>query len=487
MTKFKNQYILLPNQGISDIGLEWTKESFESFTLFSASDLPKYVHKGDDYKIVLLGFAFSVLDSNPNENTLVQNVPLDNNAFLDYLDSLCGNFVLFFEKDGQLRLFNDAAGVMKIFYAIKDKQLNAVASDPSLLRKACDLVVDDREEAEAFYQSHFFKKHLIRMGDKTQYVNVFQVLPNHTIDLNQAKVERYFPREKMEEISLQESIQRVNDYFSNVIYAAARRYDLKCSLTAGWDSRMVAALTHKHKADVLYYTFIHPGYDEKHHDIRIPKNISKTLGLKHELISKKEMMKEEEIEDAKASFDLLSKENFQNIMGGYSRFNGPKDLVLIGSVSEICKNYFDEVIINDGKSLTQAAHFPVISYCIKHFDERYQEVKALEKKFGYDLRDIVHWEQDITNFAAKRSYYMSFITRPFSPFNSRLIIKTILASPRKCRDKHIHPYYQSYLDRYCPELSRFPINPTSRKRLMVMGKKLGVYPLYKKLSTKLRK
>jgi len=487
MEKFKSQYIITSNQLVSKVDLNWEKEEFQEFSLHTAPNLNKYVHIRGKNKIVLIGFAFHVLYSDKDEQSIINDISIEEDMFLNDLDCLCGNFLILFERDRELTLYNDAAAVMKMFYLVEKKKIQSVASDPKLLQQLTQLKHDQDDRSLEFYNGQFFSKYLIRLGEKTSYQNVFQVLPNHLINVTSFRVERFFPRESMEKLSIENSTARIHQYFTNVVEAASRRYNLKCSLTAGWDSRMVAAMTLKHKEKVDYYTFIHPGYNNKHHDIKIPKKIAKELGLNHKIISKNEMISKESQENAKASFDLLPKENFQNIMGGYSWFSEKQDLVLIGSVSEICKNYFDEVNIVDGKSLAQAAHFPLMPYTISYFQSKYYEMNALCKKYGYDIRDLVHWEQDITNFAAKRTLYMSFITKAFSPFNSRLIINTILSAPRKSRDKHLHPYYKKYLKQFHPELTIFPINPTSRKRLMVAGKKLGIYSTYKKISTKLRK
>ena len=487
MKKFKNQYILTNNQAIEKLDMGWTIEPFQDFTLHNGPDLPKYTLENTNTKLVLLGFAFSALDPNVDEDDILRNWPLDDGHFLDYLDTLCGNFLVIVEKAGKLLMYNDAAAVLKMFYTFQGDTIQSVASDPKMLEVGTPVSLSLDEKALEFYNSDFFNRSCIRLGEKTAYQNVKQVLPNHSLEVRTSKIERIFPREKMELLSIKDSNALIHTYFTNVMDAAAARYDIKCSLTAGWDSRIVAAFTIKHKDEIEYYTYKKADFSAKHHDLRVASGIAEKLGFDHQIIDKDLMMPDDDVQAALASYDLLERENYKNILGGYCSFSDSRNLVLIGNVSEICKNYYDNVIINDGKTLAQAAHFPVMDYTVEHFQVKYEELQKLEDKYGYDLKDIAHWEQDITNFAAKRTMYISYVTRAFAPFNCRLIIKTILSAPRDSRDKQIHPYYKQYLETYCPDLNTFPINPTTKKRLMVLGKKLGIYPLYKLLSTKLRK
>lgn len=485
MKKFKGQYLLTSK--LVKTNLTMKSEPFQNYNLYVDDNLPLYSFTNGKVKIVLLGFAFSILDSNLNESEIVSNFPIEFPAFLDYIDNLCGNFAIFYEKEGALKMYNDATAVLKIFYKIANNSIQAAASDPNFIKEVLDLELDTDPESVKFYKGKYFTKKSIRLGNKTKYKNVFQVLPNHSLNLDNAEASRFFPREKLEPLSIEESVKKVFPYFDNVIDATAKRHQINCSMTAGWDSRMVVATTLKHKDKVKYYTFRPDYFKDSNPDLTVPQKISKHLGLNYRWILKGDMIDQEAQENANASFDLMPQEGMVGILGGYKHIKANDDIVLLGTVSEICKNFYDNVEISDGKSLAQAALFPVIPYTLNFFDAKYKDLKEHSQKFGYDIRDLAHWEQDVTNFAAKRALYISFVTRAFSPFNSRKIIQTILAAPRKSRDTHMHKYYKTYFKTYAPELNKFPVNPTTKQRLMLIGKKLGLYQIYKLWITKFRK
>lgn len=117
----------------------------------------------------------------------------------------------------------------------------------------------------------FFKKNFIRLGNKTIYKNTFQLLPNHLLSLSDNVVKRYFPREEKEELNLESAIEKVHQYFTNIIEAALSRFELKCSITSGWDSRIVTSLTKGHYNSIEYYTFKNPPYKSNHPDLKISK------------------------------------------------------------------------------------------------------------------------------------------------------------------------------------------------------------------------
>lgn len=486
VSPFSNQYLISTTE-ISSPVENWLSISLDGATLHYAPNLSITESTKEGQRVLLLGFAFHVLQPDWNEQEILESFPSIDKDILDYLDLLCGIHLIIVIKDGKTQLFHDAAAVMKMFKLEENNQLKAVASDPNLLQQCFPLAKDDSSEANAFYTSAFFLNTGIRIGKLTQYSQVEQILPNHSLHLNTGEVARYFPRKKKVDLEVTKALEDVHTYFTNVIKAADRKYDIKCSMTAGWDSRMLLAMTKDFHDSIEYYTFELPSFDHKHEDYKIPKMMSETLGLNHSFGSKNIQLDDASKKAVKSSFKLLETEKIDTYLGGFPKYMDDKNILLVGTVSEICKNYYDNVDITSGASFAKAAHFPVIPYTTTYFESKLAELKQLQSLYGYDLRDIAHWEQDITNFAAKRTLYLYSFVRAFSPFNARIIIQTILSVPRKLRDKQQHEFYGLYLEKYYPELLQFPVNPSLKQKLIRLGKKVGLYGAYKKISTQLRK
>ncbi len=486
MEKFSHQYILLKNNHDSHLDHTWSIIEFKDYTLYTSPNLKVFQFENNDSKLVLLGFCFHVLKPDLDEEEILLSAPADKTAFLDYLDALCGNYLLMKETHGVLELYHDPAGVFKMFSYAPNNVCLAVGPDPAIIHEHFPLQKSKKAESIAFYQSEFFKKNLVRLGKHAIYEDVQQVIPNHSLLVNANTINRYFPRAKKEAIDLETAIEKVHTYTSNCMDAAYRKYQIRCTLTGGWDSRMVLAFTKKHRHNTEYFTVTKPPFKHSHYDIQIPQKICKKLGLTYKIYEREVLLTEEEQQNAMDSFTWLNQSNLFNILGPFSRFKSPDQLILIGSVSEICKNYYDSVNISDGKSLSQAAHFPVMTYTVDHFQKVYDEMKHIQDQFDYDLADLIHWEQDITNFAGAGIMLRSFTTKTFSPFNCRLVIKTVLSIPRKYRDKQRHTFYKAYIAAQFPELNEFEVNPNLKKELIVLSKKMGIYNIYKKISTRFR-
>lgn len=488
MDNIRNQYVLLRKE-IKEINKpeNWKEEEFNDFRLFVSPELLINKHEANNASYIILGFAFNVLDSSYEMKDIIRNIPDNYEDFIKYVDILCGNFIIFREDNSSLTVLNDAGGALKIFYYYTDKKILSAATDPALIKRFFPLQSDNSIDAQEFYNSQSFLKTKIRLGNKTEFVNVFQLLPNHLLNFTTAQTIRYFPQEPLEKLSADTSIEKVHFYLSNVIDAAIEKYDLKCGLTAGWDSRMVLASTMKHKNKIAYYTFKRTGKNNENIDITVAKQIANKLGLKYQVIPINNKIPDDQLNQIEDNYSLIPKQKFSLITNGFSKFNSENSIALIGVISEIAKNYYEAVKICDGITLSKAAHFDPINYVVAYQQKKYDDLKPLCEKYQYDLRDLAHWEQDITNFAAQGIQYNSFVIKTLSPFNSRLIIKTLLAAPRKMRDKHIHQYYKKYLKKYHPELSSYPVNPTLKKKMIVLGKKARIYGIYKNIMQKLIK
>lgn len=482
----RNQFILYKNRPEINLPLGWKRFNIRNFQLLVAPELTIYKVKNEYVTYYLIGVAFHVRYPEINEQDILNRFPINYDEFLDEIDYLCGNHIIIRETTDAVILMNDNAAAMKAFYLLNETgSAEAVASDPATLKLFYELKIDRSKEALEFYNSDFFKKNKIRLGDKTQFKNVYQVLPNHYLNISESKIYRFFPRSPKQELSIEESISNVQFYTQNVIKAASRKYNLKCGLTAGWDSRLVLASTKNEQKEVSYYTFRGSRQKKQQKDIEIATRISENLGLTYEVIDASNPPTDIEIKKISENYSIIPLSKFKIVCNGFESFDKEKDIALLGVISEIAKNYYESVNVKDGDSLARAAHFERFQYVVEHQQKKFDELKPICDKYGYDLRDIAHWEQDITNFAAQGIQYNSYALRTISPFNSREIIKTLLATPRNLRDKHRHSYYKKYLGVVWPELNSFPINPTLKKRLIVFTKKIGLYGLYKYIAVRI--
>lgn len=484
---FQNQYLLCANQEAEKVDLTWNTYAFKDYKLFIHEGLGFHSIERGSSKLVLIGFGIHILHADWTEKDILANFPENENEFLDYLDHICGNFIVLYEKEGVLKSYNDAGGVLKMFVWKKDNQVLAMGLDPKILQHFFHIPESSDAEVQEFYTSEFFTKEKIRLGNISILQDVQQVMTNHSLNFKKGEVERFFPREKLKPLALNDAIDQLEQYTANIIKGALNKFQLRPFLTAGWDSRMVATFCKGHYDELIFSTFINPPYKKSHHDVRIPKRIAKRLKFEYRPETRELPLSEQEKENIINSFYWINEGNYTGLFGGFSKFQGQNIAFVNGSISEICKNYYGDVEVKNSEILNKAAHFPILKLTTKHFQERLLELKEIEKKYGYDLRDIAHWEQDITNFAGQGMLNRSPACITFSPFNARQVIHTMLRVDRKLRDKDHHQFFAAYIKAKCPEIKNIPINPTLKKTLIKTGKKLGIYTAYKNLSTQLRK
>lgn len=105
MKKFSHQYILFKNDQKVEIDSTWSRLNFKDYSLHTAPNLPVFHFEHNDRKLVLLGFCFHVLQPELDEQEILRSAPLNKSEFLDYLDALCGNYLLMKEDQGELELF----------------------------------------------------------------------------------------------------------------------------------------------------------------------------------------------------------------------------------------------------------------------------------------------------------------------------------------------------------------------------------------------
>jgi hypothetical protein len=487
MRKFFNHHYLFVKEPLQDSPADLpVLVHFGGFEIYSGIDTEITSVEQDSglFAFVVLGFFISIEKVGKSISDLLAEAPVELNHFLDYSDTFVGVYLIFRHNrtTGEVDVINDASATYKCFYQFDESEkMKALSSDPLFLNKYCKAEKDSSEDALSYYASPAFKAFEHRVGALTSFATVYQLLPNHMLNFTQSKVSRVFPREMLKVISMEDASNQLKKYFDNIIDQLFELYDVKVAVTAGWDSRMVLASSLNQAENVSYYTFLTPQIGEKHVDITIARKICETLGLNYKAYDTRIDLDQEEMQEMRECFELVPEKQARFILKGTALFNSKDVVVLEGTVSEIAKNYYEDVLVNNGETLCRAAHYPVHKYSLPYFDQKYADLKDLEKRFGYDVRDIGHWEQDISNFAAQNSFMKQAYSRVLAPFNSRKLIDTVLSVDRSARDKLSHEFYNYFLRKYYPELLEHQVNPRLKVRIIQWMKKMGVYSIYRNL------
>ncbi|MDA9663554.1 hypothetical protein N9T80_00260 [bacterium] len=476
---YKNQYIITDK----NITPPSDSNSFKigKFSLYTSKEIP--ISISNNKKIILLGYTFHCYNQSSEKKIVNKLSQLENEEFLEEIDFLCGHYILFRHKQ-QINIYTDASSSFKVFYGESNKN-TFIGSDPRILNKYSNFILQTSKEEKIFYESDYFLKNKIKIGHHTRYKDMYQLISNHKLLIENLTSERIFPREKRLEISMQNAKDKLVPIFENILTKIEKKYTIFSSITAGYDSRLLMSATKKISHKIQYYTFQLPEKSKNFIDYTLPKSICSNLQLKYITIKISELDSntKNEIENI---YDLPKEKPFQQYKDIFPENEKP-NILLVGFVSEIAKNYLERVKIRNGKDMVRANHYPDNKYLEKYYQKWLDKNKKIIGNLGYETLDFLHWEQDITNFAGQNTYYAHHYVNLFSIFNSREIIKIMLSVGINHRDGKNTEFFRYLINSMWPELLNYPFNPTKKDKIILFMKKIKIYAFYKYLQIKLRK
>jgi hypothetical protein len=391
-------------------------------------------------------------------------------ALIKATERLGGRWLLIASSPGDSFLFHDAMGLRQAFYSeLSDTGSLWVVSQPGLAAEVMSLTPDslalDYMDSQTFRRTseHRFP------GTASTFKEIQHLLPNHWLDLQSGKSQRYWPASPLIRLMPNEAIDRLLLLLSEQIGAAANRFDLALSLTAGLDSRLVLAAA-RTVVDRLSIVTIRQGrMPDGHADIAIPARLLKRLGLSHEIVRASSSMTPE--------FSLQFKENVYLAHDHYGhdaeailqRFSRTK-AALTGSAAEVGRTPFRgklplaDYVKFTPELLAWLEYGSTHPFLVAHFREWLAD--AGQQKF-VKLLDLFEWEQDYGNWLAMTQLEFDVAWREiFTPYNCREVLATMLAVDERYRKPPDFLLFRSAIQKAWPELLIEPINPhTVRGRL----------------------
>lgn len=476
---FKNQYIFT-NKKINPPSL-CNSYKIGTYNLVISQEIKVFI--SNDNSIALIGYSFNCYNSKTEQEIVNHLSTLNNKKILNEIDNLCGHFIII-SNINQLKIYTDACSSLKVFYG-KTNKYTFIGSDPKTLCRFYNFTFHNDKEKNIFYQSKYFLNNSTKVGHHTRYKNIYQLVSNHCLSVNNLKSERIFPRNKRDELSMKDACGKLIPIFKNIINQIEKRHTIYTSITAGYDSRLLMSATKKFSEKIKYYTFKLPNKDKNLTDYILPKKICLDLNLNYSSI-KIDNLKKEKINEIKSIYDLPKLRPFQQYNNIFPK-NKKQNILLVGFVSEVAKNYLEKVKVRNGKDIVRAVHSPDNKYLESYYQNWLDRNQQHIKKFGYEILDFIHWEQDITNFAGQNTYYAHHYVNLFSIFNSREILKIMLAVKPKLRDGKNTIFFKYLIKKMWPELMRYPFNPTFREKVILFMKYIKIYPFYKYLQIKFYK
>ncbi len=492
MLQFRRQFFLGP-EFIKEFPA-WTRGNVgAAYCLTVHPELEICQVTNENKSVTLLGY---ILDPNnpqaSNSDVLGALIrKLDRcDDFWKFTGDFGGRWILIVDDGQETILFTDAAGLRSVYYAQSASLKETFCgSQPGLIAKTLNLSMD--EEALEYIDSRELADSEVYWlpGDASMYRDIKALLPNHYLNLRTGQSHRFWPDADLKGMSRQEAVAECSRLLSGLMMSARQRFGLALSLTAGWDSRVMLALSRDMARDLYCFTLAYPD-TEQTRDVTIPAELLKKLGLKHSLLKYPEHVETEFKAIYQANIDAANKSYCADAQAMYDHY--PQGLVCItGDVAEIVKCYYrlaehksGNVSARDLAGLCGIGTHPFLTQAFDRW------LSAVDTR-NVHLLDLFCWEQIAGRKQALIRAQFDIAHESFAPFSCRSLLTTMLSVDEEYRRPPEHKFLRELIELFWLEVLRLPINPPEKIRAknLVIGtlKKLHLYQLVPESAKRLGK
>ncbi len=477
---YPNQFILGPQKVIGLSGWQ---------TLHIDEDIQLTVHPGlqvqnvKDKKcsLTLLGYILDAENPEVSDNQILRNL-LSRFSSIDNLlastNSYGGRWVIIAKQANHVWLFNDALGLRQMFFTTQNcGGCSWVGSQPGIIAEHLGLELG--VQSNDFLNSYHFRNHPEYRwpATSTPYQEIKHLLPNHYLELRTGKDCRYWPDQSLEPLKFDHAIDRLEHYLTGLIEAANRRFDIALGITAGLDSRLVLAASHRLKNKLEYVTVQQRLMSDTHRDVVVPAKLLKNLGLPHKIIKAKLNMSAGFSNTFTRSV-LFAHDHYGSDAEAILAYSNRSKVAMTGSGAEVgrcsfrSKLPFSNLRRPTAHDLTRLQWMDDSDFAKHHYQKWLDD---LGDTYGVHILDLFEWEQGHGNWLAMTQLEFDSAWQDiFTPFNCRDVLTTFLSVDERYRKNPEAKLFHAVIKRLWPEVMIEPINPVLNIR----------QPIFKRLAAK---
>jgi len=454
--------------------LPWECIKIANFNLYHHPNIELTQLQTPKVELYLLGFLLDYEVPSLSNLQILEHLS-QFSIFTDFCNALnrySGQFVVIYKSETDFIIVTDACAHYEVYY---DTTFSTFGTQPKLLEKVVVAEEHTNPEAIEFFSKPPFLVKKVFVGNTTHRSNILHLLPNHFIDINKKSIARFFPAIPRIEISVDEAATKAISMLKGYIKAASLRTKLAMGVTAGYDSRILFLMSLETECE--YFIFKHRNMSNDHYDIVTPQKLTAIHGKAFEVIP-------DAIEkDTTPDYDLLQSIDFPR-----GQFKSEKlfenHFYINGFVSEIARNYYGYTKNITAADLSYLNGYPNNPYVEKICADWLNKNAKSINDLGYNFLDLFYWEEKMGNWGAKAKTEAALDRVIYSPFCSRDLLITLLATNRKYRDSHLNVLYNRIIKILSPKASKIPINPCLMQRIIRLMKILRVFNLYRTLGLK---
>jgi hypothetical protein len=469
--KFRRQY-LLTSEAITCPFVHDVRKITDKYYLYTHIDLKVTQLEKTDVKLILLGDAFDYLEPS-NDNLAILNDLIKHNFdnILERTAKYCGRFVILCIKSDCFRVFHDAMASRKVYYG-KVNENTWMASQPNLLAQTLGILpTTDNEKLEYYHSPELEGRYGANICESTLYDEILQLLPNHYLDVNLGKVNRYWPHRVNKSARVQDIAEKCGKMLKGYMEAIAYRYEVMLPLTAGKDSRSLLAASFGFRDKLYCYINKERKLENSSPDIQIPKKLMEALNMDFHIIDPY-IPVDEDFRKVYNENNPLASEIFLPIIYNYYKNHSQKVNLPGNSVTGGLEYYLVSGDDMDSDGLVNSDELMDLE-CLKHFNF----ARTLHNKWLLGAKEpcvknhipllaLFYWENRLTNVLLQVQLDKDMAQEEFCPFNSRELISTLLSTKKEDHFRPRYLIYRKIMQYLWPELLKLPINSSFKSHLI---------------------
>lgn len=460
--RYRRQYILSPEKIDCPFFSCNYYQLSDKYYLYTHVDLKVTLHEQGNVKLILLGDLFDYESPKKKNEDILADICCDEfDSLLNKSAKYCGRFILLFLKDQQIYIFHDQIASRKIYYHKSEKGIWC-SSLISLLALSNQLEKTRNKSKLDFYQSKVHRYlNNSNIGNTTIYDEVFQLLPNHYLSLNDFKILRYWFKKEKENLTIDKVAEICGNMLKGYLEAINERYKIMLPITAGKDSRTLLAATRDICSHVYYYINKEKNLSDKSNDVDVPRKLIQSLKLDFHV--------EDPFIEIDKDFEEIYYSNNESASAFYlphiynyyknhsDKVNLPGNLIASG-YDMYGKN---ELLLN-GKTLARLNWVSDFPFAIDYYKQWLKESKAFRKENKIHTSILFYCEERLGNWGTQVHADKDMAQEDIVPFNSRLLTHYFLTVPPRTIDRPYFRFFKKIMKTQWPDVLNAPFNPSHK-------------------------
>jgi hypothetical protein len=423
--------------------------------------------------LCLLGYALDPVNPERDDEQVLRALlaeTRDANDVVRACSDLGGRWAALYEDPDRTLLFHDAGGLRQVFFGEAGGALWCGSRSHSLARR---LELEPSQSAAGFIASTEFDSMdggRWWPGYGTSFAELDRLLPNHALDLRSGESFRYWPEERLPEISFEAAVRKIAADLRGTLSATAARFDPTFLVTAGRDSRSILACSRSVCRDLTYVSIGEP--DDK--DVTVPRRLLAKAGLENHRVSLDGLPTDEfwrrYLVDAP-----FAERSYAATAEAVAPYLGKDRVAIVGSVAEVARSYYASRLEPgtpvDAAALAGVTHMGLHPFASAEFEKWLDSVPAFRDS-GVDPLDLFYWEQRVGSWLANWIGDYDLIWWDcVVPYNSRSLLAAALGIPAEHRVRGFE-WQRRVIEIEWPELLEVPFNEEARSPLREFASKV---------------